>query len=277
MNKNSVISAIFAILLTAYLVWALIWVHDAAAKQICTGMDVEIIDSTGCRFVTTREIINELQPYYNDSPRMLLERIDTDSLSRMLNSIDKLEHATVVRTTAHKIHVKVAPMHPVARVWDNNSSYYINREGKRIAADARYHIDVPVITGTFDSVFQPSALIPLIDYINADSTWNSLVTMIKVSNRNVYLLPMIRGHVINFGSVDNIDDKFRRLKAMYTEVLPVKGWDYYDTIAVKWSGQVVASRRENKLPPPPFTYNDDSENEEGDAGNMSTEFATPAP
>ncbi|MDE7443459.1 MAG: cell division protein FtsQ/DivIB, partial [Muribaculaceae bacterium] len=255
-----------------YLVWALIWVHDVSAQEKCTGMNVEIVDSTGCRFVTEKEIINELQPYYGKAATMLLRDIDTDSLSRMLNSIDKLEHATVVRTTTNRVHVKVAPMQPVARVWENNDSYYINREGKRIKADARYHMDVPVITGRFDSVFRPEGLIPLIDFITADSTWNSLVTMIKVSNRNVYLLPMIRGHIINFGAVDNIADKFDRLKAMYTEVLPIKGWDYYDTIAVKWNGQVVASRRENKLLPPPFTYNDDSENEEGDAGSMSTEL-----
>lgn len=273
MNKNSVISAIFAILLTAYLVWVLIWVHDASARQMCQGMYVEIADSTGCRFVTGKEIIRELQPHYSKAPSLKLNDIDTDSLSRMLNGIDKIERATVVRTTRHKIHVMVTPMQPVARVWENNSSsYYINREGKRITADARYHIDVPVITGTFDSVFRPEKLIPLIDFISADSTWNSLVTMIKVADRNVYLLPMIRGHVINFGAVDNIADKFDRLRAMYTEVLPIKGWDYYDTIAVKWHGQIVASRRENKLPPPPFTYNDDSENEEGDAGSMSIEL-----
>lgn len=271
MNKSSVISAIFAILLTAYLVWALIWVHDVAAREMCRGMHVEIVDSAGCRFVTEKEIINELQPQYGNASRMRLREIDIDSLSRMLNGIDKLEHATVVRTTANRVHVKVTPMQPVARVWENNTSYYINREGKHITADARYHMDVPVITGRFDSVFRPEALIPLIDFITADSTWNSLVTMIKVADRNVYLIPMIRGHVINFGAVDNIPDKFDRLKAMYTEVLPIKGWDYYDTIAVKWSGQVVASRRENKLPPPPFIYDDDSENEEGDAGNMSIE------
>ena len=32
----------------------------------------------------------------------------------------------------------------------------------------------------------------------------------------------------------------------YREVLPVKGWNYYDTISVKWRGRVVATRREKK-------------------------------
>ena len=28
-------------------------------------------------------------------------------------------------------------------------------------------------------------------------------------------------------------------------MLPVKGWDFYDTITLKWHGQIVASKRIN--------------------------------
>ncbi len=33
---------------------------------------------------------------------------------------------------------------------------------------------------------------------------------------------------------------------MYRKVLPVKGWLYYDTISVKYSGQVVATRAKKR-------------------------------
>ena len=64
------------------------------------------------------------------------------------------------------------------------------------------------------------------------------------------LVPIIRGQIINFGTPDNFDNKFRRLRRMYTEVLPVKGWNNYDTISVKWSGQIVATRRHKQLSRP---------------------------
>ena len=72
---------------------------------------------------------------------------------------------------------------------------------------------------------------------------------------------MIRGHVINFGDVSDIENKFDRLRRMYEEILPLKGWDFYDTLSVKWRGQVVATRRVKKLVEPQVRYDDESENE----------------
>ena len=60
-------------------------------------------------------------------------------------------------------------------------------------------------------------------------------------------MPVIRGHVVNLGDTSLIANKFDRLKVFYREVMPVKGWNFYDTVSVKWRGQIVASRREKKL------------------------------
>ncbi len=53
----------------------------------------------------------------------------------------------------------------------------------------------------------------------------------------------MRGHVINFGDVDNIADKFSRLKNVLQGGPAGKGMEFYDTISVKWDGQIVATRR----------------------------------
>lgn len=74
------------------------------------------------------------------------------------------------------------------------------------------------------------------------------MTYIKAENpRNIILIPLIHGHVINIGDMNNLDNKFYRLTRAYKEVLPVKGWDYYDTLSVKWRGQLVATRRAKRL------------------------------
>ncbi len=42
--------------------------------------------------------------------------------------------------------------------------------------------------------------------------------MIKIdSPTDVMLVPIIRGQIINFGTPDNFDNKFRRLRRTYTE------------------------------------------------------------
>jgi len=273
MNKRTLLTGIAAVVLTVYLAVALTWASREASAAVCRdAVRIEIIDSVGRGFVTGGEIARELGDLAEGVRGMRLSAVDLDSVAQHLNSIDKIEHATVSRLADNTIRVRVTPMNPVARVWDGSRSYYINRAGKRIGADARYHVDVPLIVGRFGdgAVRQPVDLLPLLDYIAADSTWNSMITMVKAEGRDVFLLPMVRGHVINFGSPDRIADKFARLRAIYTEVMPVKGWNYYDTISVKWDGQVVATRRHNKLPATTVSITDELDEQGDDAGTMST-------
>lgn len=266
---NTILRCIVSIVLIAYIVMAVAWSRMQASETMCSGVEIVINDSLRSRFVTGKEISREIGdlPRYADSIR--ITDINIDSIEKILSTIDKIEDVNCVLTTAGKIRISVNPLQPVARVFDGDKSYYINKNGKRISATARYHSDVPVITGHFDSVFNPQDLLPLVNYLNADSAWSSLVTYIKAeSPRNIILVPLIHGHVINIGDMDDLDNKFYRLSRAYREVLPVKGWDYYDTLSVKWRGQLVATRRAKRLHQAINPVDYEAEQEAPDIGTM---------
>lgn len=266
---KTVLRCIISIVLIAYIIVAVAWSRMQASAALCSGVEIVVNDSVRSRFVTGKEIAREIGdlPVYADST--LLSSINIDSIERILSKIDKIEDVNCVVTTAGKIRISVNPLQPVARVFDGTGSYYINKIGKRISATARYHSDVPVITGHFDSVFQPKDLLPLVNYLSNDSAWNSLVTYIKAENpRNIILIPLIHGHVINIGDMNNLDNKFYRLTRAYKEVLPVKGWDYYDTLSVKWRGQLVATRRAKRLHQAVNPVDYEAEQEAPDVGTM---------
>lgn len=220
-----------------------------SANAECSGLRVQILDSSRRDFVTAREIANELGTLPRRAADMRLCDINTEEIDRRLSRIDKIESVTTTLLSDGKINIAVTPLVPVARVFDGSDSYYVNRAGKRISANSRYHVDVPVISGHFspsDTLFTPVSLLPLLEWLDDHrDPWGSLVTMIKIDSPNdVILIPAIAGHVINFGSPADFDSKFSRLHTFYTKVMPVKGWNYYDTVTVKWGGQVVATRRE---------------------------------
>ena len=272
MKRSTLYTTLFAIgavLIAAYMVVALNYVSKAGAERRCEGVEITVNDTSRLRFVTPREVARDLYPLIRNAKGRLLSDIDIDSIERMLCGIDKIESASVTIGSDNVVHIEVDPMNPKARVFDSYGiSYYINKDGKRISANARYFVDVPVVYGNFvDSVFSARDLLPLLDYIQADSLWSCMVTMVKVdSPRDVILVPNIRGQVINFGSPDNFGSKFARLKVMYTEVLPECGWNYYDTLSVKWKGQVVGTRRRKDLPKQ--TAYDDADEEEVDVTTM---------
>ena len=81
-------------------------------------------------------------------------------------------------------------------------------------------------------------------YIEQNKELKSLVSLIDVKDStNIFIIPNIANHIINLGSMENYESKFKKLDRMYKEVLPVKGWNFYDTISLKWDHQIVATRR----------------------------------
>lgn len=237
------------ILLVIYLLVACAWANFRADAELCAGLEndrVEVIDRLNTGFVTSDELTAELTPLLGDLKNRKLSEIGLDSIRRHLVSLDKIESATVTRLNDNRLRISVVPMVPVARVWPSDGTgYYVNRQGKRIRANARYHLDVPQIRGNYPV----NKLMPLLDYLNENPETSRLITMIAPrDSADIFLVPAIRGHIINLGDVSNIPDKFRRLDRFYSKVLPVKGWEHYDTISLKWNNQIVATRRHGKLP-----------------------------
>lgn len=242
-----------------------------AQESLCKGVDVVINDEVGLQFVTIEDVIHEIGNQNNQYLAKRVCDINTQQLEKQLNAIDKIERVNCVFFNNSRLRIDVLPMIPVARIFDDKKSYYINCEGKKMMANMQYHVDVPIVVGHFDEKFPEVAMLPLIDYIKNDSTWNSLVSNIKVSpkNNDIYIIPIIKGHVINFGDTTLIENKFARLKTIYKEVFPVKGWNYYDTISVKWEGQVVATRSKKKKHDMSYLEIDSIENESIDVDALN--------
>lgn len=260
------LKVIFSLMLAAYLVIALAMTASEPDLQQCTAFEITVVGEDGGSqraFVTSGELARELDSLPSKAAGMALANINTQEIRRHLLSLDKIEDAEVVRMTDGTIRVKATPIIPVARIFDGGSSYYINRAGKKVSADARYHKDVPVIEGRFDypdSVFSPASLLPLLSYIASDSVWNSYVSMIKVkSPTDIIIVPVIREHVVNIGAPEGFDDKFARLKKFYSEVLPKQGWEKYDTLSLKWRGQLVATKRHRAVREEDIVRYDDDE------------------
>lgn len=258
------IKAIFSLMLVVYLIVALSMTVGEADTQLCRAFEISVEDSDGGRsFVTAGELVRELDSLPEKAPGMALANINTQEIRKHLLDLDKIEDVEVLRMTDGTIRIKAVPIIPITRVFDAGSSYYINKAGKKVGADARYHKDVPLIEGRFDypdSTFTPESLLPLLSYISNDSVWNSYISMIKVkSPTDIILVPVIREHVINIGAPEGFDDKFERLKRFYREVLPQQGWEKYDTLTLKWKGQLVASKRRRATQKVPVVHYDDDE------------------
>lgn len=273
MKKHTLIRALLSITLLAYLAVALTMTGRLSAAARCNGMLIEVADSARCRFVTPEGIDQELGGLRARAASMPLNAINTDSIERRLDLIDDIEETECTRMTDGTVLLRVTPMRPVARVFDpDGTSYYINKNGKRMKASLRYRMDVPLVINDRGAAFEPTSVLPLLAAIHNDPLWNSLVTAVKVApGGDVLLIPSIRGHVINLGDTSRVAGKLDRVLTMYRKVLPVKGWNLYDTLSVKWSGQVVATHRLKQLPDYGLGAEEIIDEEGDDEGTMTAD------
>ena len=255
-------------MLVVYMVIAIVMTGREPETSLCSGMTIEVADGSkrveGVKpFVTSQELERELGDLPERAHGIALENINTQEIRHRLLELDKIEDASVVRYTDGSIRIKVKPIEPVLRVFDRSESYYVNRAGKRVKASARYHKNVPVVQGHFDpadSAFTPLSLLPLLNYIANDTVWNAYIGMIKVNSpTDVLLIPNIRQHVINIGAPTDLESKFDRLLTFYRKVLPRQGWEKYDTLTLKWNGQLVASKRHKRAADVPVVSHYDEE------------------
>ncbi|MDV7400600.1 hypothetical protein RZS08_54800, partial [Arthrospira platensis SPKY1] len=70
-----------------------------------------------------------------------------------------------------------------------------------------------------------------------------LIEQIYVSNGKILLAPKVGNYKIVLGTVDDLDEKFRRLRIFYDEVVPYQGWRRYKTVNLSYKGQIVCEKR----------------------------------
>ena len=231
---------ILAVALTVGILWA----REKSRGELCTSVDVEVVNADSTSFVTPQGVLNDLKAQGIKIVGKHMGNINASDIEEALKVSPYLENADIVKCQNGKVLIRVSQLVPVMRVFDGEDSYYMNRAGKRMAATTYYHCDVPVVQGHFTRKYPATRLLPLIDYVENDSLLHSLVTMYQVRDtNNIILVPDISGHVVNIGNADGFENKFAKLKLFYHEVLPKRGWNTYDTISVKWNHQIVATRR----------------------------------
>ena len=241
--KRLIQNIILAVLAIA-LVIGILWARDKSRGELCTGVEVEVVNADSTAFVTPQGVLNDLMGQGIKVKGKRMGDIDASEIEEALRLSPYLENADIVKCQDGRLLIRVSQLVPVFRVFDGNNSYYVNRAGKHMSASNYYHSDVPVVQGHFTNKFPPTRMLPLIDYVESDSLLHSLVTMYIVRDtNNIILVPAISGHVINIGNVSGLDNKFAKLKLFYNEVMPKRGWNTFDTISVKWNHQVVATRR----------------------------------
>ena len=151
------------------------------------------------------------------------------------------------RDLSGELTVDIEEHTPIARIISNNRpDDYVTEKGELIGISPHYTVRTLLLSGSYFELAhsltdtRSKSILDLANAINDDAFWKAQISQLVVEkDGGITLIPEIGNHQIEFGMGIEIEAKFKKLKILYKEILPVKGWDKYKKISVKYRNQIV--------------------------------------
>ena len=263
MNKIKKILPWISILLYLVIILPLIGAKKKDLK--CESINVRILDETNNFFIEESDVLSMLSDKGEQIIANDIYSIDVNKMEEFLLLHPSVKKANVHRTLYGKIEIQITQRNPILRIINKNrESFYVDEEGKIMPLSSKYTAHALIASGNINlnytkllaaqkaeigdkSVDNSNRLLldlyKLASYIYHDEFWRAQIEQIYVKNNNYELIPRVGTHLIELGSVDNYANKFRNLKALYTQGLPKAGWNNYKKINLKYNNQVICTKR----------------------------------
>lgn len=138
----------------------------------------------------------------------LLKDVNTERIEEILKKNDILSNVQCYKKVNGNIRIDVSQRIPVLRAITPDSTYYLDKQGKRITSNFMTLSYVPVATGEFNQEFAVNKLLPLALYLQNDKFWNSQIEQIYVNQSGeIELIPRIGDQLIILGDTENLETK----------------------------------------------------------------------
>jgi len=235
------------------MIWYMARNHKAGTFAEGLEIKVEALPS-GDRLISERDVRRALiSAFGNDLENSDLATLEVERMERVLEADPFVKNADVYIDQNNYLRIRIEQRDPVLRVLDNKgNNYYLDASGKKMPPSKNFAARVIVGTGNI-AAYTPEFLekrksslrdlFQITQTLLADEFLSSFIQQIHVNNAGEFILiPLVGDQRIELGNAKKLEDKFNRLKIFYQQGMPYEGWRKYQTINLKYSGQVVCRR-----------------------------------
>jgi len=249
-SVRKILQVFVTLVVTTACIIAMISASRIEDSKTISSVAVHIKNDKKYHFIEQKEILDLAINNRNvDIEHTPLSKLDIHSMEQVIMADPWVSAAQVFIDNDKVLHLYVTQRIPVARVFQKNSvSYYLDTTLSimPLSKSTIYYTTVitnmPELKNDSTSWLLRKDIVSLVRNIQADSFWNAQVSQVIVDSAGMYeLAPTLGNQRIIFGDATRIKDKFRNLFIFYKNVLNRIGWDKYETLDLRFKGQVVAS------------------------------------
>lgn len=221
----------------------------------CNGFEIDINGSDkGQWFIDKHDIVKIITKNgTSDIKGAPLRSFDLRSLESAVKKDPWIRSAELFFDNNNILQVRIVEREPVARIFTaGGNSFYIDTACKKLPLSEKMSARVPVFTGfpseltkrsKADSAFLCD-IKNLSLYIQKDEFLDAQIAQTDINtSREFEMIPVVGNHTIEFGSAENYQNKFRRLKIFYKMVLAKTGVDAYTRIKLQFDNEVVGVKK----------------------------------
>jgi cell division protein FtsQ len=221
-------------------------------EHVCKELLISIKGSGETFYIQKADIIRQIQRATNGG---LIQKpvvsIDLHKIEQSLKSNAWIKEAQLFFDTNDNLNISVKEREPIARVYSEDASFYIDSSGQEMPLIENAIARVPVILGypvhkhdkTVEALL--SGVKKVSTYIYTHPFWNSQIGEIIITDQKKFeLVPVIGDQSIKIGNAENLDGKFNNLLVFYKQVLSKTGLNRYKAIDVEFNGQIIGIKKD---------------------------------
>mgnify|MGYP001189970802 FL=1 len=219
------------------------------SERKVSGIDIEIMNNQDFYLIDQFEIQALLDKEQSVVLGTNFDQVDIKLLERQVEENPFVAEIDIFMSVTGVLGAKVSQAQPIGRLMSSSGpDQYIDVTGKLLPMNADYTARVPLISFAEYPQWESNLgendlgkqLMEFLIFINKDELWKAQIAQLAVSEENeLTLWPQMTKQLILFGPADEIEEKFKKLKLFYKEVLPKKGWNTYSSINLKYKNQIV--------------------------------------
>ncbi len=231
------------ILLVVYFPVVMAFVSSENSRQVCSRVQTKVFGSEEDALISKAGLQSLVQRRFPKLDGALLSDLNKNDMESLVEKNPVVKCCEVFSTPGGVLHVTVTQREPVLRVFEGNDSYYLDEEGYHIPVFVNHAARVLVANGHISALPGDSVLIAMAEYIRSTRFWNAQIEQIYINEKGEFVLvPRVGSHLILFGDIDDMEEKFDKLKALYQQGWEPREWNYYKTVNLKYKGQIVCTK-----------------------------------
>ena len=183
--------------------------------------------------------------------------IDLNYLEEKIKSNKFIKDIEIYNNLNNVVNININQFKPYARLINNiGDDYYIDKNGEIFPVSNKYSERVLLIffknyknidkEKNINFFQNGNEIFKLINYINRNDFYKKQISQINVlKDGEIIMIPQITKQKIYFGNTDNMEIKLKKLELFYKNILPTKGWNYYESVNLKFKNQIVCNKSSN--------------------------------